>query len=235
MAEKSADRLAADAADVMRDIDHNSCWLVLWELERSPRYSAFLDECLDPVDVLVGTREGGITDRGLNVLASSPEAVVPAHFDMHHNFLLQIDGTKEVTIGSFSDPRVNERAIDRFYDECNNNASALPDVASTFRLEPGDGVYIPPFAFHWVRGGPETSISISCGFRTPATEQAGLVHEYNARLRRLGLHPRAPGTSVYRDRAKVEMLTWARRARRASQPALTKVRNGLHRTTTPRS
>ena len=209
MPDTSADRLSADAAEVMRDIDHNACWLVLWELERSPRYSDLLDECLDPVDVLVGSREGGMTDRGLNVLASSPEAVVPAHFDMHHNFLLQIDGTKEVTVGSFSDPRVNERAIDRFYDECNNNAPALPDVASTFRLGPGDGVYIPPFGFHWVRGGPETSISISCGFRTSATEHAGLVHEYNARLRRFGLHPRAPGASASRDRAKVEMLTWA--------------------------
>ena len=231
----SADRLAADAAEVMRDIDHNSCWLVLWELERSTRYSEFLDECLDPVDALVGTREGGMTDRGLNVLASSPGAVVPAHFDMHHNFLLQIDGTKEVTIGSFSDPHVNERAIDRFYDEGNNNAPTLPDVASTFRLGPGDGVYIPPFGFHWVRGGPETSISLSCGFRTRATEQANLVHECNARLRRLGLHPHPPGTSVYRDRAKVELLAWARRTRRASEPVVTKVRNRVHRTATPRS
>ncbi len=231
----SADRLDGDAEDVMRDIDHNSCWLVLWELERSPRYSDLLDECLDPVDALVGTREGGITDRGMNVLASSPEAAVPAHFDMHHNFLLQVDGTKEVTIGSFSDPRVNEGAIDRFYDECNNNARTLPNVATTFRLAPGDGVYIPPFAFHWVRGGPETSVSISCGFRTRATEQANLVHECNARLRRLGLHPQPPGTSVHRDRAKVELLAWARRARRASEPVLTNVRNRVHRTATPRS
>jgi hypothetical protein len=231
----AADRLDADAADVLRDIDHNSCWLVLWELERSPRYSDLLDECLDPVDALVGTREGGMTDRGMNVLASSPEAAVPAHFDMHHNFLLQVDGTKEVTIGSFGDPSVNDHAIDRFYDEHNNNASALPDVATTFRLAPGDGVYIPPFAFHWVHGGPETSISISCGFRTRATEQANLVHEANARLRRFGLHPRPPGTSEHRDRAKVQLLVWSRRTRRASQPVVTKIRNRVSRTTTPES
>lgn len=224
------ERLTADADEVMRDIDHNSCWLVLWELERSVRYSEFLDQCLDRVDVLVGTREGGMTDRGMNVLASSPGTMVPAHFDMHHNFLLQIDGTKDVMVGSFSDPHVNERAIDRFYDERNNNARALPDVAATFRLGPGDGVYIPPFAFHWVRGGPDTTITISCGFRTRATEQASLVHECNARLRRRGLHPDPPGGSVYRDRAKAELLTWARRARRAGEPALTKVRDGLRRT-----
>jgi hypothetical protein len=231
----SADQLDADAADVMRDIDHNSCWLVLWELERSPRYSDLLDECLDPVDALVGTREGGMTDRGMNVLASSPDAVVPAHFDMHHNFLLQVDGTKEVTVGSFGDPRVNEGAIDRFYDEGNNNARTLPDVATTFTLAPGDGVYIPPFAFHWVRGGPETSISLSCGFRTHATEQTNVVHECNARLRRLGLHPRPPGTSEHRDRAKVELLAWSRRVRRAGAPVVTKVRKGIRRTATSQS
>jgi hypothetical protein len=151
---------------------------------------------------------------------------------MHHNFLLQIDGTKEVTVGSFSDARVNELAIDRFYDEGSNNAPALPDVATTFRLGPGDGVYIPPFGFHWVRGGPETSISISCGFRTRATERTNLVHECNARLRRLGLHPRPPGTSEYQDRAKVELLAWARRTRRATKPVLTKVRNRVRRAAT---
>jgi hypothetical protein len=99
-------------------------------------------------------------------------------------------------------------------------------------LGPGEGVYIPPFGFHWVRGGPETSITISCGFRTRATEQANLVHECNARLRRLGLHPDPPGASMYRDRAKVELLTWTRRARRAGAPTLAKLRNGIRRTTT---
>ena len=54
-------------------------------------------------------------------------------------------------------------------------AETLPEDTVTFRLGPGDGLYIPPFAFHWVRGGPETSIAISCGFRTRTTEQANLV------------------------------------------------------------
>ena len=47
-----------------------------------------------------------MTSTGLNLLIASPRAVVPAHFDMHHNFLLQIEGTKEVMIGSYSDPTV---------------------------------------------------------------------------------------------------------------------------------
>lgn len=223
------EQLAASAGEVVRDIDSNGCWVVLWQLEHSPRYSAFLDECLEGVDALVGRREGGMTSRGLNALIASPRAVAPAHFDMHHNFLLQIEGTKEVMIGSFSDPGIGDREIDRYFDQHNNNLRLLPDIISTFRLAPGDGLYIPPFAFHWIRGGPETSISISCGFRTRSTERTNLVHVCNARLRRVGLHPAPPGGSAYRDRAKTAAFTWARRARRAMRSAAARFRHRMDR------
>jgi hypothetical protein len=218
------EQLPGGVDEVVRDIDTNGCWVVLWQLEHSPRYSVLLDECLDEIDVLVGDREGGMTSRGMNLLVASPHAVAPAHFDMHHNFLLQIEGTKDVMIGSFSDPTLREREIDRYYDEHNNNLRLLPDVVSTFHLAPGDGLYIPPFAFHWVRGGPEASVGLSCGFRTRATEQTKLVHTCNAKLRRLGLHPAPAGRSPQRDRAKVAAYTWARRARRATRSATARVK-----------
>jgi Cupin superfamily protein len=223
------DQLAVNAGEVVRDIDSNGCWVVLWDLEHSPSYSQFLDECLEGVDTMVGDREGGLTSRGLNVLVASPGAVVPAHFDLNHNFLLQIEGTKDVMIGSFSDPSIGEREIDRYFDEHNNNARILPDVVSTFRLAPGDGLYIPPYAFHWVRGGSDASIGISCGFRTRLTEQTNLVHICNAKLRRIGLHPAAPGRSAHRDRAKIATLTWARRVRRTITSAASRVRRWIHR------
>jgi hypothetical protein len=223
------DQLAVSAGEVVRDIDSNGCWVVLWQLEHSPRYSALLDECLEVGDALVGAREGGMTSRGMNVLVSSPRAVAPAHFDMHHNFLLQIEGTKDVMIGSFSDPSVGEREINRYFDERNNNARLLPDIVSNFRLAPGEGVYIPPFAFHWVRGGPEASISISCGFRTRSTEQANRVHVCNARLRRIGLHPAAPGRSAFRDRAKIVAFAWAQRVHRTLAPVTSRARRWMHR------
>ena len=225
--EGKTDQLSVGASEVVRHIDSNGCWVVLWQLEHSPRYSLLLDECLEGVDALVGGREGGVTSRGMNVLVASPGAVAPSHFDMHHNFLLQIEGTKDVMIGSFSDPTIGEREIDRYFDLHNNNSRILPDVVSTFRLAPGDGVYIPPFAFHWVRGGSDASVSISCGFRTRGTEQTNRVHACNARLRRMGLHPAAPGRSVYRDRAKLMAFTSARRARRTMRSAVSWARHRM--------
>jgi hypothetical protein len=223
------DRLSVDPGEVVRGIETNGCWVVLWQVEHSPRYATFLDECLDRVDALVAGREGGVTSRGMNLLIASPRAVAPAHFDMHHNFLLQIQGTKDVMIGTFSDPRLAERAIDRYYDEHNNNLHVLPDVVSTFRLAPGDGLYIPPFAFHWVRGGDDASVGASCGFRTQWTEQLALVHAFNAKLRRLGVHPVPAGRSPRRDRAKATAFTSARRARRTVRSADTWARRRLGR------
>jgi hypothetical protein len=225
--------LGVDA--IMRDIDENGCWLVLWELEHSPRYEKLLDECLDPVDARVGNREGGMTRRGMNALVASPGAVAPAHFDMHHNFLLQIDGTKDVMIGSFSDAAIAQREVDKYYDEHNNNLRLLPDVVQTFRLTPGDGLYIPPFAFHWVKGGADVSIGISCGFRTRRTEQMNLAHQYNARLRRYGLRPAPAGRSVPRDRVKATAFTSARRARREVAAALARAKHWRGRITADRA
>ena len=89
-------------------------------------------------------------------------------------------------------------------------------------LRPGDGVYVRPDAPHFVRNGPEPSVSFSITWRTPATARASRVHRTNGRLRSLGITPRRPGHSPARDRVKayassaataVELA--ARRVRRA--------------------
>src|SRR5438445_9340105 len=103
-----AEQLEAGAGDVVRGIDTNRCWVVLWFLENVDAYRTLLDECLDQVAAMIGAREGTMGRRGVNALVSCPRAVVPAHFDLHHNFLLQVDGAKDVTVGFFADPDVAE-------------------------------------------------------------------------------------------------------------------------------
>lgn len=221
-------QLPITPGEVVRSIDENGCWVVLWNLERSTAYSQLNDECLDPIAALARDLEGGISRRGLNVVIASPETIVPVHFDLNHNFLLQTEGTKVVMVGSYADSSTADGEIARYFDQDNNNCRLLPDVVSTFHLGPGDGVYIPPYGFHWVRNGPEVSVALSCGFRTPATEQAELVHRWNARLRKLGFRPQPPGLSRRRDRMKVTAQAWERRARVALRPVTGRVRRALH-------
>jgi hypothetical protein len=217
-------RLDAGAGDVVRGLDHNNCWMVLWFVETLPAYQALLDECLDQVADTVLAQEGAMGRRGANIFLGSPGAVAPAHFDRHHNLLLQVKGTKDVTIGTFADPQAAQREIERHYGQL-HNLHALPEHTTTFHLEPGDGLYIPPHAFHWVKGGPETSVSLSCGFRSPLSDRTELVHQLNVRFRQLGLSPSPPGESDLRDRAKATLLQTRRRLEPARRKAVALLRS----------
>jgi hypothetical protein len=45
-------------------------------------------------------------------------------------------------------------------------ATSSPSTACTFRLEPGEAIYVPVMAPHQVRNGPEPSISLSITWRS---------------------------------------------------------------------
>lgn len=205
-----AKRLDASPGDVVRGLESNNCWMVLWFVETLPAYQRLLDEVLDRVVDVVREREGTMGRRGANLFFGSPGSVAPAHFDRHHNLLLQVRGTKDVSIGVFDDPAQAQREIESHFG-VQHNLHDLPEQQETFHLEPGDGLYIPPYAFHWVVGGPEASLSLSCGFETPTSTRDGLVHTCNVHLRRLGLNPAPPGASMQRDRAKAALVQTRRR------------------------
>ena len=219
-----SDQLSMSAGDVVRGIDDNGCWILLLSLGDIPSYRALLDECLTSVEGTLAGREGGLTFRSMNVVLSSPNAVVPVHFDLHHNLLLQIDGAKEVTVGSFSDSKVEVREVDRFFDGGTNNVRALPDVVTSFQLGPGDGVYIPPYAMHWIRVGAHSSVGVSLGIQTARSTRTRLAHVCNAKLRRRGLRPAPAGRSVNRDIAKVVALKQASRMWRTVRPIVTRAK-----------
>ncbi len=178
--------------DVIRDLANAHNWLIVHHLEHVAPYTALLDKTVDAVTHAIDRREGKLLDRGAVAFAASPRAVVPVHIDRHHNFLLQITGTKEFVVGHFDTPAVQARELARAFGPNASSSHHVPTQQTVFRLGPGDGVYIPANAFHWVRGGSETSVAFSCAFRTERTETAELANEFDAALRRLGLPLRTP-------------------------------------------
>lgn len=91
---------------------------------------------------MVGWREQISRPEGY-IFLSPPGSVTPAHVDHEHNFLLQVEGTKTMTIG-FLDPDREERLLESMYDGHYGRTDALPDECESFVLEPGTGVYVPP-------------------------------------------------------------------------------------------
>jgi len=201
-----APELDGRPSDSVRELDTGRVWMVLWNIEQVPEYKGLLDACLDEVEQLVGDRHGGMRDRKAYLFLSAPGAVTPAHFDPEHNLLLQIRGTKEMTVGRFADAADQQRELDRYHGGGHRNLERIPEEATPFVLEPGEGVYVYPFAPHWVRNGEAASVSLSITFRTHDSRRVERVHRFNARLRKLGLSPRPAGSSPVRDRAKAAVM-----------------------------
>jgi hypothetical protein len=209
-------------SDTVRTIETNGRWMVLWNIEQVPRYRALLDAILDEARPLVPPREGAMGRREAFLFLSAPDAVTPVHFDPEHNFLLQIRGVKEIQVGRFPDRDWELAELDRYHDGGHRNLDRIPPRSSTFVMHPGEGVYMYPWAPHWVHNGPEVSVSLSITFRTRLSERHERVHLFNRRLRKRGYRPTPAGVSDRLDRAKAgatAFLAWARRGFRAQRGA----------------
>ena len=125
------------------------------------------------------------------------------HFDVEHSFLLQVRGTKNVSVAAFEhDTRLLQRELDRYVDGAECNFDVMQAAAETFRLDPGVGVYLPSYVPHWVETEAGVSISFSIPFYTAFCKRAEDVHRINSQLRKLHLSPRPPGSSAPRDKVK---------------------------------
>jgi len=207
--------------ETIERIETCGAWVVLKNVEQDPEYRALLDGCLDEVGRLYGTALQGSSDRVGFIFISSAKAVTPCHLDPEHNFLMQVRGSKTIHIGDRS--LLDEADLERYFTGGHRNVDLTQDAASRvaeFSLSPGDGVHVPFTAPHWVVNGQDVSISFSITFQTPQTRRNALVHKVNARLRRTGVHPVAPGRSPLRDSLKVIGFEALRRARRLLKPGV---------------
>jgi hypothetical protein len=203
----------------VRGIHDNGCWMVLWNIEQAYEYKALLDRILDEAEGYIGHRDGGMRNRQAFLFLSAPNATTPVHFDPEHNFLLQIQGTKSMSVGRFPSDAERQRELDRYYDGGHRNLESMPVEVQAFEMPAGVGTYVPPFAPHFVENGPAASVSLSITFRTRRSERAENVHVFNSNMRRhlRVKYPRSAGASVAGDLTKSAVVwTWYRLQRRVA-------------------
>jgi hypothetical protein len=214
--------LPGQPSEIVRTIETNGRWMVLWNLEQVAAYRTLLDAILDEARHYLPLREGGMGRREAFLFLSAPGAVTPVHFDPEHNFLLQIRGSKQIGVGRFPDRAAELRELDRYHDGGHRNLVEIPPRSSTHPMRPGEGVYLYPWAPHWVHNGPQASISLSITFRTQRSQRDEFVHMFNGRLRRRGLQPLPAGESEPVDQAKAAVascMAWLRRGGRRQRGA----------------
>ncbi|GAA0728044.1 hypothetical protein GCM10009106_04660 [Sphingomonas japonica] len=211
-------------ADSIRSIEENGSWMVLKFVEQDPIYKALLDRVLDEIEPLVARRTGKMLKREGFIFVSSPNAVTPFHFDPEHNILLQIRGSKVMTVFDPTDTDVvRTEAHEAFHRGAHRNLpfdEAVRDRGTPVSLEPGEAIYVPVKAPHWVQNGPTTSVSFSITWRSEWSYREQYAHNLNAILRDAGMNPAAPKrfpdqnvvkSTAYRAIDKVKRMTGARK------------------------
>ncbi len=212
------------AEDTIRQADDVCSWMVLKRAEHSADYKQLVDHILDDVEPLSEPLEPGMREREAAVFVSSPGSVTPYHLDHEINFLLQLRGSKTVSVISAADREVlSERDLEDYFTSTAIHRNLPHDErvqahATVFELRAGEGLHIPTTDPHWVKNGDGVSISFSASFKTPASLRRGDVYRMNARLRQMGMEPAPWGRSPLRDRAKELAFHAVNRAQRLLKP-----------------
>ena len=203
-----------DPAQTVARIADNRSWIALRNVEQLDEYAALTRAILAELEPVFAPVTGPAHRHEAYVFVTSPGSVTPFHMDPEHNVLLQLRGTKTMTVFPGDDPRVVPGTRHEAFaagGHCNldYDEGAMARLGQAFTLRPGDALHVPLLAPHFVRNGDEVSVSLSITWRSEASDRRRRIHMANRRLRRLGLDPRAPGRSRAADAAKAALGRFA--------------------------
>ncbi|ALR20002.1 MULTISPECIES: cupin-like domain-containing protein [Sphingobium] len=174
--------------ETIRTIETNGSWAVLKNVERDAIYGALLDQALAELEPMVARRTGPMLHREAFIFLSSPGSVTPFHMDPEHNILLQIRGTKTMTVFPARDEElVPPCKSEDFHNGGHRNLEwrdAFLSRGIPVLLEPGDAIHVPVKAPHFVQNGSAVSISLSITWRSERSVAEGELHSFNGLLRR---------------------------------------------------
>jgi hypothetical protein len=183
--------------ETIRTIETNGSWAVLKNVEKDAAYGALLDEALAELAPIVARRTGAMLNREAFIFLSSPGSVTPFHMDPEHNILLQIMGTKTMTVFPARDEAtVPAMKSEEFHAGGHRNLiweDGFREKGLAVPLAPGEAIHVPVKAPHFVENGPAVSISLSITWRSDRSIAEGELHSLNAWLRRHKLPTGAVG------------------------------------------
>ncbi|MBA4050925.1 MAG: transcriptional regulator [Erythrobacter sp.] len=202
-------------AETIRRVAEAESWAVLKNIEQVPAYEALLLGLLEEIRPEIEAATGAmLTPQGF-IFVSSPLSVTPYHFDPEHNILLQIRGSKVMTQFPAGDSRfVPDEAHETYHTGGPRELKwddAMLAHGTEFALSPGEALFVPVMAPHFVKNGPSPSVSLSITWRSEWSYRESDARIMNAILRSRGLTPKAPGRFPHQNYAKAYAFRIMRR------------------------
>lgn len=193
-------------AETIRKVAEAESWAVLKNIEQVPAYNDLLLGLLEEIRPEIEAATGAmLTPQGF-IFVSSPRSVTPYHFDPEHNILLQIRGTKVMTQFPAGHTRfVPDTAHETYHSGGPRELKwddRFLDHGTEFPLSPGEALFVPVMAPHFVKNGPSPSVSLSITWRSEWSYRESDARILNAMLRERGFAPKAPGRWPQQNYAK---------------------------------
>jgi Cupin-like domain len=202
--------------DTIRGIEECGSWMVLKNVDQDPAYRALLEEALGELAGVIEPVSGPMLGKVGFIFVSSPDAVTPFHLDPEHNVLLQIRGRKTMMIVPGDEDVVPAEKHEAYHVGGHRNVPWREDYEARghkFELAPGDAVHVPLMWPHWVKNGPEPSISFSITWKSDWVYQEADARGMNHLLRQWGMAPASPAPFPRRNPAKAYAYRAIRKAR----------------------
>ena len=208
----AADNDELSTEDLINAIETQNVVIVLRNVESDHLYGEFVNHCLDSLAGTVEPVTGPISGRESFIFVSPPNAYTPYHWDPEQNFFMQVRGKKQMAIYDVADrDLLPEEALERCYTQgqvITKCPEELFENYELFEMNPGDGVYVPVTAPHWVKTLDEVSVSVSINFRSPSSIRRARVFRMNRMMRKMGLRPRSvsPRADFWSEQLKSSVL-----------------------------
>lgn len=194
----------------IRGIETSNSWAALKNVEQIPGYRDLLLDLLGELRPIIEARTGRMLKPQAFIFVSSPNAVTPYHFDPEHNILLQLRGSKVMTMFPAGNPRYAPDEVHETYHRGGKREliwdDGLAGEGRAFALDPGDALYVPVMSPHFVNNGPGVSISLSITWRSDWSFAEADARALNGLLRQWGFTPKRPGRWPASNRTKA--LAW---------------------------